>query len=71
MATTRRNTVINMIMDHSAFCFGNGPFNSMELRGEVEAGPPFLDHRDDAAQMPLGAFQPGGDSRVACMCMGF
>jgi hypothetical protein len=71
MATARRNTVINMIMDYSAFCFGYGPFNGVKLRREVKTRPAFLDHRDDAAQMPLGAFQPGSNCRVACMDMGF
>jgi hypothetical protein len=63
--------VVNVIVNQRPLRLGNRAFNGVQLRGQIDARPPFLDHADDAAQMPFGAFQPGGDGGVACMDMRF
>ena len=61
------NAVVDMVMDQRTLRLGHRAFDGMQLRGKVKARPPLVNHADDAAQMPLGAFQPGGDGRVACV----
>jgi hypothetical protein len=56
-------------VDQCPLRFGHRAFYCLKLRGQIDAGPPFLDHTYDAAQMPLGALQPSGDGRVACVDM--
>ena len=63
--------VVDMVMDQRPLRLGNGPLDGMELRGKIDAGSTFLDHADDPAQMSLGALQPGGDGRMACVCVIF
>lgn len=65
------DTVIDVVMDQRPLRLGNRAFHRMQLRGQINAGSPFLDHFDNPAQMPLGALQPGCDGRVACMDMRF
>jgi hypothetical protein len=67
MRARARQAMIDVIMDQRALRFCHGPFDGMELRGKIDAGPPLFDHVDDAAQMPLGALQPGGDCGMAWM----
>jgi hypothetical protein len=71
MCTTSADTMVDVVMDHGAFCFGYGPFDGMQLCCEVEARASLLDHRDDAPEVPFGTFQPGGDCGVACVGMRF
>jgi len=71
MIAPGRDTVVNMVMDQRPLRLGNRAFDGVQLRGQIDARPPFLDHADYAAQMPLGTFQPGGDGWVACMDMWF
>jgi hypothetical protein len=63
--------MIKMILDQRLLGLRNGPFDRMELLGNVEAGSARLDHFDDPAQMPLGAFEPLDDLRVCFVKMGF
>jgi hypothetical protein len=71
MITPDRDTVVNVVVDQRPLRFGHGAFDSVKLSSKIKARPPFVDHANDAAQMPLGAFQPGCDGRVACMDMKF
>jgi hypothetical protein len=43
----------------------------VQLRRQIDAGPPLLDHGDDTAKVALGALQPSRDGGVACMDMRF
>lgn len=63
--------VIDVVMNQRPLCLGNCAFHRVQLRGQINARSPLLDHSYDPAQMPLGALQPGCDGRVACMDMGF
>ena len=63
--------MVDVVMDQRALRFGHGPFDGMELRREIDAGPPLFDHADDAAQMSFGALQSGGDGGVACVGVNF
>ena len=38
---------------------------AMELLGEIEAGPAFIEHHDDPPDMPLGPLEPLDDLRMA------
>ena len=71
MRAASAHTMVDVVMDHGALCFGDGPFDGMQLRCKVKAGASLLDHCDDAPQMPFGTFQPGGDGGMACVGMRF
>ena len=71
MCAARANAMVDVVVDHSAFCFGHGPFDGMQLRCKVKAGASLLDHRNDAPQVPFSTFQPGGDGGMACVGMRF
>jgi len=60
-----------MVVYQRPLRFGHRALDSVKLRRQIDAGPPLLDHPDHAAQVPLGALQPGGDSSVACVGMIF
>ncbi|SEP18096.1 hypothetical protein SAMN04490248_13313, partial [Salinihabitans flavidus] len=64
-------TMIHVVMDQRLLGIAEGPFHGLQLLGHVEAGAPLLDHGDDRAEMPLGAFQPGCDLGVTCVDMRF
>ena len=53
--------VVEVVVDQAALGLRHRAFHRMQLLGDVEARSPRLDHRDDAAQMPLGALQPLDD----------
>jgi hypothetical protein len=63
--------MVDMVVDQCPLRLGHCAFNGVQLSRQIDAGPAFLDHADDAAQMPLGALQAGGDGGVACMDMKF
>ena len=57
--------VVDVVVDERALGAGNRAFNGLKLLGDVDAGPLFLDHPDDAAQMTRCAVQALDDRRVA------
>lgn len=57
-------TMIDMIVYERALGTGDGAFNRLELLRKIDAGPLFLDHRDDAAQVACSTVQTLDDSRV-------
>ena len=61
--------MVNVIVDQRALGFANGFFNGMKLLGEIKAGAPFIEHRDDPAQMALGPLQPLDDIRMGFVRM--
>lgn len=65
------HTVVDVIMDQRPLCLGHRAFDGVQLCGQIDARSAFLDHSYNPPQMPLGAFQPGRDCRVACMDMRF
>lgn len=64
-------TVIHMVMDQSLLGIPDRTFYRLQLLGHVETGPFFLDHGNDRAQVPFGAFQPGYDLGVTCVAVRF
>ena len=46
--------MIEVILDQRPFGIDDRLFNSMKLLGNVQAGPPALDHGDHALQVAFG-----------------
>ncbi len=63
--TLAGQAMVDVVVDQRPLRLGHGPLDGMQLRGEVDAGPPLRDHSDDAAQVSRGTLQPGGDGGVA------
>ncbi len=63
--------MVNVIMDQRPLRLSHRALDGVQLRGKIDARPPFLYHSDNPPQMTFGAFQPGGDGRVTCMDMRF
>ncbi|MET4320041.1 hypothetical protein ABIC02_003789 [Bradyrhizobium sp. RT5a] len=61
----RIQAVVDMIVDEGFFGLGDGFLDRMKLLGQVETGAAIIEHRDDPAQVPLGALQPLDDIRMA------
>lgn len=61
--------VIDVILNQGAFGLAHGRFNGMKLLGDIHAFAAFLDHRDDAAQMAIGALESLDDGFVGLMYM--
>jgi hypothetical protein len=59
--------MVDVVMDQRALCLGHRTLDGVQLRCEVKACPPLINHADDAVQMPLGTLQPRGYGRVACV----
>src|SRR5260221_4679685 len=57
-------TMVDVIVDQRLLGIGDRLLDGVELLREIEAAALRLDHRDDLAQMALGAFQPIADGRV-------
>lgn len=62
-------TVIHVVMDQSALGIDHGFFDRVKLLGDLKTGFSRLDHLDHGAQVAIGAFQPGDQRGVGCMCM--
>jgi len=58
-------------MDQGTLGIDHGLFDRVKLLGDVKAGFARLNHLDHGPQMSIGTFQPGNQSRVGCMDMGF
>jgi hypothetical protein len=56
-------------MDQLPLCLRDGLLDGVKLLGKVKARPPFLEHRYDSPDVPLGPFEPLDDIRVAFMDM--
>ena len=56
--------VVDMVVDQGLLGRRHRAFDRMQLLGEFHAGAAGLDHADDVAQVPLGAFQPFDDLGV-------
>jgi len=63
--------MVHVVMDQSLLGVVDGAFDRLQLLRNVNARPPILNHTDDRTQVAFGAFQPGYDLGVACMCVGF
>jgi hypothetical protein len=59
--------MIDMVVNQRSLGFADGFFDGMKLLGEVQAGAPFIEHRDDAAQMAFSPLQPFHNIRVGVM----
>src|SRR5437879_4832332 len=57
-------TVVDVIVDQRLLGIGDRLLDGVELLHEIEATALRLDHRNDLAQMALGAFQPVDNSGV-------
>ena len=53
--------VVDMVLDKHTLGLADGFFHGMQLLGDVDAGPAFFDHGDDAAQVALRSLQPFDD----------
>ncbi len=60
MSPCARQAMVYMVVDQRPLRLGHGALDGVQLRGQIDARPPLLDHADDAAQMPSARF-----SRVA------
>lgn len=63
--------MVNVVMDQRPLRLGHSAFDGVQLRRQIDAGPPLLNHGDDTAKVALGALQPSRDGGVACMDMRF
>lgn len=61
--------MIDVVVDQCLFGLANGLFHGVKLLSNVETRSSFLDHRNDAAKMPFGTFQPFHDIRMGLMSM--
>ncbi len=59
-----------MIVDQRLLGLADCLLHRVQLLGEIEAGTAFLDHRDHALQVPLGALQPLRDLGMGRVDMG-
>jgi len=71
MRTPAGDAVVDVVMDQRPLGLGHRTFDSVQLGGQIDARAPLLDHAYHAAQMPFGAFQPGGNGGVACVDVRF
>jgi len=69
-AVGRRETMLDVIMDQLALGVGEGVLNSVQLLGEVEARPALLKHRQNLAEMAVGALEALDDFGVAGVFQG-
>ena len=56
--------VVNMIMNEHAFCVYHGRLYGMQLLRNLKARSTLLDHVDDAAKVPISAFETRDHLRV-------
>jgi hypothetical protein len=56
-----------MIMDQHALGIRHGLLDRLKLLGDIKAGFPGFQHRDNRAKVAVGTFQPGNQRRVTCM----
>src|SRR5258706_14749210 len=59
--------LVHVVMDQLPFRLRNGLFNGVKLLGKVKTWAAFLEHRDDAPNVPLGALEPLDDIRMTFM----
>lgn len=59
--------VIQVVLNERFLRLLHSLFHRMKLLGDINARPSFLDHVDDAQQMPIGAPESLGDDRVIFM----
>ena len=71
MSVSLGQAMVDMVMDQRPLRLSHRAFHRMQLRGKVKAGLALFDHRHDAAQVPFGALEAGGDGGVACVTMRF
>ncbi len=58
-------TMVDVIVDQCPLGAGDGVLDRLELLRDVDAGPLFLDHPDDAAKMACRPVEPLDDRRMA------
>ena len=71
MGAPAGQAMVDMIVNEGPLCLDYRALYRVQLCRQIDAGPPFFDHRDHTPQMPFGAFQPGGNGGVACMALRF
>ena len=64
-AIGRRETMLDVIMDQLALGVGEGVLDRVQLLGEVESRPALLEHRQNLAEMAVGALEALDDFGVA------
>jgi|GEM_PF-6578337 len=65
------HATVDVVKDQRTLCLGDRTLDRLELRCLIKARSTFLDYRDPAPQVTLGAFQPGRGCRVTCLDVGF
>ena len=50
--------MIDVVVDQGSLSLADSLLDRMKLLGKIEARSPFLKHRNHAAEMALGPFQP-------------
>jgi FrmR/RcnR family transcriptional regulator, repressor of frmRAB operon len=53
--------VVDVVMDQRSLRLAHGLLDRMKLLGQIEIGPAFVEHLDDATKMALGSLQPFDD----------
>ena len=56
--------MIDVVVDQGPLGLADGFFDGVKLLGQVEARAPFVEHRDDPAQMAFSPLQPLDDIRM-------
>lgn|GEM_PF-5198196 len=59
--------MIDVIMNEQFFGIDDGPFDCLQLLGNVQTGTTAFDHADGAAEMAFGTFEPLDDIYVTAV----